>query len=945
MADNDLSVNTVKVGELGVTDHVEGSDKFLMSRPGDGEDSDVTYTAEANGIYAGAAESDPVVNKIYEIAKEPATRTVVGAVKPGIGLDVRTDGTLDSLTINKNLLFGGDDLTAGLLYNEDTGEYYYPNGIELPVGMYYTFSDCGNRDGNYVSDSWNKVATINAPLSYSETGKIGKTNFVPDHYVNNDGTYLKYDDKIDPSRTDSLTYGEAGDFGPICTKKLSHLVKWDTRGLYMDSNAVAADEPNDTIMLTRISSMRDQDMPVLDLDHRSFTVTFKVTDSWQSAEQGHIRYFTCSFDAQQRQTSGILTDKDGNTLGKLIIYGQLGRQFAVDKSTIDRSHTGVINGQMGYYTRGLYWRIGKSTNASHDYDCTYNNFEAGTAFVLGIKIEYGTLFTGFENDYYTNFSSKESYLNQCLEKVSENAVVKIAKETRDAEDTIHETGKIPDVIFKKTKPPMVFSPWSPSTQNNFGDEYSQHWYDGDLFVGQGDFPKTMGGPDIQTSFRDGYIGSYTEDDPETGVQTETTFKVFGVDEERSGIDPQTGSPYGPFFPEAVLRQRIAGSHDDYLPANQLSGVFNQNRSDPSFPITNSGGKDGLLKIADMLKTADQYFSGNITINSEHFRLEDRKIKVSNGLYRLELISRSPSEEDPTKFNEIWKWRCLAAPTFSTVTDMLCLRMAGKDHLGGVCVDTDNPSLGITFAGGGKLKLNTASTDYIGGVKIGSGLSIASDGTISVTGGGGGGASIDDTTTASDKTWSSNKINTELGTKQANLNAGANITLTPQLDGTVTIASSGGGGGSSTLSGLSDVNLSSLSQGQCLKYDSTSSKWINASFPTPSMNLDDLTDVESNNPSDESLLMFSSTLSKWVPVTGRFVRYMDFTATLAAGSTSLLFNDSSTTGFITSDKTVEVFTETYGVNPTNVEWDSESNGIRVTFEAQPAALSVKVRVTV
>lgn len=39
--------------------------------------------------------------------------------------------------------------------------------------------------------------------------------------------------------------------------------------------------------------------------------------------------------------------------------------------------------------------------------------------------------------------------------------------------------------------------------------------------------------------------------------------------------------------------------------------------------------------------------------------------------------------------------------------------------------------------------------------------------------------------------------------------------------------SGGGGGSSTLAGLDDVNISSPSDGQVLRYDNASSKWVNA----------------------------------------------------------------------------------------------------------------------
>lgn len=40
-------------------------------------------------------------------------------------------------------------------------------------------------------------------------------------------------------------------------------------------------------------------------------------------------------------------------------------------------------------------------------------------------------------------------------------------------------------------------------------------------------------------------------------------------------------------------------------------------------------------------------------------------------------------------------------------------------------------------------------------------------------------------------------------------------------------SSGGGGGASALTDLSDVNVSSPSNGQVLKYDNSTSKWVNA----------------------------------------------------------------------------------------------------------------------
>ena len=47
------------------------------------------------------------------------------------------------------------------------------------------------------------------------------------------------------------------------------------------------------------------------------------------------------------------------------------------------------------------------------------------------------------------------------------------------------------------------------------------------------------------------------------------------------------------------------------------------------------------------------------------------------------------------------------------------------------------------------------------------------------------------------------------------------------DGKFQTGSGGGGGGSSTLADLDDVNISSPSDGQVLRYDSASGKWVNA----------------------------------------------------------------------------------------------------------------------
>ena len=66
-------------------------------------------------------------------------------------------------------------------------------------------------------------------------------------------------------------------------------------------------------------------------------------------------------------------------------------------------------------------------------------------------------------------------------------------------------------------------------------------------------------------------------------------------------------------------------------------------------------------------------------------------------------------------------------------------------------------------------------------------------------------------------------------------------------------------------------------------------------------------------------------------------FTDLTDTLEAGETELVFTDAS----ITTDSTVDVYTDTYGINPTNVVVATGS--VTLTFEVQSADLGVKVRI--
>ena len=66
-------------------------------------------------------------------------------------------------------------------------------------------------------------------------------------------------------------------------------------------------------------------------------------------------------------------------------------------------------------------------------------------------------------------------------------------------------------------------------------------------------------------------------------------------------------------------------------------------------------------------------------------------------------------------------------------------------------------------------------------------------------------------------------------------------------------------------------------------------------------------------------------------------YTDVTGTLTAGSTSITLSNAA----ITTSSTLDYYTDTFGVNPTNVSVSTGS--VTLTFEAQSSDLGVKVRV--
>ena len=67
-------------------------------------------------------------------------------------------------------------------------------------------------------------------------------------------------------------------------------------------------------------------------------------------------------------------------------------------------------------------------------------------------------------------------------------------------------------------------------------------------------------------------------------------------------------------------------------------------------------------------------------------------------------------------------------------------------------------------------------------------------------------------------------------------------------------------------------------------------------------------------------------------------FTDVVGTLAAGATSITLSDAS----ITANSTIDLYTDTYGVNPASVSVSTGS--VTLTFPAQQAAVEVKVRVS-
>jgi hypothetical protein len=93
------------------------------------------------------------------------------------------------------------------------------------------------------------------------------------------------------------------------------------------------------------------------------------------------------------------------------------------------------------------------------------------------------------------------------------------------------------------------------------------------------------------------------------------------------------------------------------------------------------------------------------------------------------------------------------------------------------------------------------------------------------------------------------------------------------------------GSPQSLAGLTDVDISALTNGQILQYNSTTSKWENVD--RTDINLSELGDVTIVAPSNGQVLVYNSSTGKWENSSGGYVPYTGAVTTVNLGAQSIL----------------------------------------------------------
>lgn len=129
----------------------------------------------------------------------------------------------------------------------------------------------------------------------------------------------------------------------------------------------------------------------------------------------------------------------------------------------------------------------------------------------------------------------------------------------------------------------------------------------------------------------------------------------------------------------------------------------------------------------------------------------------------------------------------------------------------------------------------------------------------------------------------------------------------------------------------------LTDHQVLVYNLDDSVWENGTLCLGHTNMSsDFDDVViSQYVSNNELLIYDYSSDKWK----NGVLFRDLYGTLSIGSTSVVITNTHS-DITVSNASLEVFTDTFGVNPTDIT--VSGNNISLTFEAQSSTVNVKVR---
>lgn len=156
-----------------------------------------------------------------------------------------------------------------------------------------------------------------------------------------------------------------------------------------------------------------------------------------------------------------------------------------------------------------------------------------------------------------------------------------------------------------------------------------------------------------------------------------------------------------------------------------------------------------------------------------------------------------------------------------------------------------------------------------------------------------------------------------------------------------------------------VDSNTIGTDSVLFYDGGTGKWENHYIQlgglNRSSNISDI-QVDTSHISTGQVLSYNATTDKWVSknLESTDIRYIELDGTLTAGSTSITLSDQTLPNSpisTISTKTLDFYTDIYGVNPTSVSVTDKdptvplsSNTVTLTFEAQSSDMNVKVRIS-